>query len=254
MSFLVKTVMRVVFLIVISNFSVLAQSSNSNDALHKDFSTLLTEHVKDGVVNYAGFKTDQRFTSYLSLLKQTNPDTFTTDEEKLAFWINAYNALAIKGILDGLSPSSFLGRISYFKTTDYEVGGRTINLYDLERDIIIPFKEPRIHFAIVCASISCPKLRAEAYVATSLEQQLNDNAIDFINDDSKNNFDTKKKSANVSKIFDWFKKDFKQHSGSVQEYISQYVKDDSHKQALKTKQYKIKNLKYDWNLNGIPAS
>ena len=253
MSSIVTTFARVIFLLMISS-AVFAQPSKGTDSLHDGFSALLNEHVSDGVVNYSGFKNNTQFKDYLELLKTTNPDSFQTREQKLAFWINAYNALAIKGILDGLSPGSFFGRISYFKTTDYEVGGRKINLYDLERDIIIPFEEPRIHFAIICASVSCPKLRSEAYRASTLENQLQDNALDFINDDSKNNFDAAKKRANISKIFDWFEKDFKAHSGSVQTYLSQFVSHDEIREGLKNKQYKVKHLKYDWNLNGSPPN
>ncbi len=231
-----------------------AQAQFESDTLHSLFNGILMDNVSNGSVNYAGIKNDIRFGKYLKALNQADPDTLETRAEKLAFWINAYNALAIKGILDGLSPSSFFGRITYFKTTDYEVGGQTVNLYDLERDIIIPFNESRIHFAIVCASYSCPKLRSEAYLAATLENQLENNAIDFINDPLKNEFDAGKKRARLSKIFDWFEKDFKQHSGSVQKYVANFVKDEVHKEALLREKYRVKHLKYQWTLNGTPAN
>jgi hypothetical protein len=231
-----------------------AETQFESDGLHSAFTEVLRIHVKNGHVDYAGIKSNSLFEDYLVALKQTDSSALRTKEETLAFWINAYNALAIKGIIDGLSPSSFFGRINYFKSTDYEVGGKTINLYDLEHDIIIPLDEPRIHFAIVCASFSCPKLRSEAYLAANLEHQLSDNTIDFVNDPSKNEFNADKKQARVSKIFDWFEKDFKNASGSVQEFIAQFVNDTSHKTALAEKQYRIKYLKYKWSLNGAPAS
>lgn len=252
-----QTAIKIFLILILSpgmSLKIAAETLIESDALHSPFNEILIDNVQDGSVNYAGIKNDPRFGDYLSALKAARPDTLTTNAEKLAFWINAYNALAIKGILDGLSPSSFFGRISYFKTTKYEVGGQSINLYDLERDIIIPFDEPRIHFAIVCASISCPKLRPEAYLAGKLEQQLQDNAIDFINDPAKNEFDTQKKQARLSKIFDWFDKDFKKYSGSVQEFVAKFVADDGHKQALLKKSYRVKHLTYDWNLNGTPAN
>jgi Protein of unknown function, DUF547 len=241
------------FLFLGISTTLFAQSEIESDVLHSPFSEILMANVINGKVNYAGIKNDPRFTEYLDALKQARPDIYSTKEEKLAFWINAYNALAIKGILDGLSPSSFFGRISYFKTTEYEVAGRSINLYDLEREVIIPFNEPRIHFAIVCASFSCPNLRSEAYLAATLDQQLEDNALDFINDASKNEFDAGEKKARLSKIFDWFEKDFKKHSGSVQKYVARFVKDPSHNQALLQEAYRVKHLKYNWSLNGTPA-
>ena len=202
-----------------------AITESASNSLHSLFDQVLNEHVIDGRVNYAGINTDTRFRQYLDKLKQADPDSYTNKEEKLVFWINAYNALAIQGILDGLSPSSFFGRISFFKTTDYEVGGKTINLYDLERDIIIPFGELRIHFAIICASMSCPKLRSEAYIKSRLHEQLDENAKSFINNQNRNQFDVSKKRAKLSKIFDWFDQDFKKHSGSVQKYIAPYISD-----------------------------
>ncbi len=232
------------------NLNIFAETSFDSDEFHSPFSELLRENVDNGEVNYTAFKNNSRFNSYLDALAKATPEMLVTNSEKLAFWINAYNALAIKGIVDGLSPSSFFGRVTYFKTTDYALGGKSINLYDLERDIIIPFNEPRIHFAIICASMSCPKLRSEAYLAANLEQQLHENAIDFINDAQKNRFETNKKRAQLSKIFDWFEKDFKKHSGSVQKYVTQYVQDDSLKQSLQNNKFRRKHLKYDWNLNG----
>ncbi len=231
-----------------------AQMYVASDALHKPFTEVLRANVSNGQVNYAGIKSNPRFGEYLHALKQARPDTFTTKAERLVFWINAYNAMAIKGIVDGHSPDSFWGRLTYFKTTDYEIAGRSINLYDLEHEILMPFHDPRIHFAIVCASRSCPKLRSEAYLAATLEQQLNDNAVDFINDPDKNVFDDTGKRAYLSKIFDWFAKDFKQHSGSVQKYVATFINEPALKQALSQEKYRVKYLAYDWHLNGTPPN
>ena len=244
---MVKFANKIVGMVLIALFMFPA-AADETAGLHDKLSQVLKAHVKDGVVDYDGIEDDQRFFQYLDELALTNPDEFATDQEKLAYWINAYNALAIKGIIDDLSPSSFFGRISYFKTTDYQAGGRVIDLYDLERDVIIPFDEPRIHFAIVCASMSCPKLISEAYVASRLDEQLQNSAVDFINDPAKNQFDTDRKVAKLSKIFDWFEGDFKKHSGSVQKYVSQYLKDANLAGELDS--YPVKHLKYDWNLNG----
>ena len=120
----------------------------ANDALHESFDDVLKEYVVDGQVNYAGIKGDQRFHDYLQFLKNANPNIYGTQKEKLVFWINAYNALAIKGILNGLSPGSFISRVSFFITTDYDVAGREISLHDLEFDVLILFADARIHFAI----------------------------------------------------------------------------------------------------------
>ena len=211
---------------------------------------MLSAHVTDGEVNYRAIAADQRFHRYVAELRHAPASQIEDPSERLAFWINAYNALAIRGILDGGSPSTFFGRIGYFKSSTYEVGGRTTNLYDLERKVIIRLGEPRSHFAINCASRSCPVLRSEAYVAEKLDAQLDDAARRFINDPSKNRFDVENRIAHLSKIFDWFEKDFTGHSGSVQKYIAQYVEDKSIAEMLKNESLRVKHLKYNWNVTG----
>lgn len=217
-------------------------------ALILPFDKILRTYVVDGRVNYSGIAMDPAFFNYVKSLEAA--PRLTTRELKLVYWINAYNALAIKGIIDGKSPASLFGRYRYFRSTTYKVGGRQINLYDLEREILIPLGEPRIHFAIVCASASCPKLLSHAYTPNKLAQQLDSNTRDFINDPSRNRFDRKRKIAYLSKIFDWFEDDFEKHSGTVQRYLAHYVDDPELAKQLESDSYKIEYLKYDWSLNG----
>lgn len=219
---------------------------------HQAFDEVLHAYVNDGKVNYPGVAADPRFSAYLTELKQTDADALPSREENLAFWMNAYNALAMKGILDGYSPSTAFGKLRYFYLNKYEVGGKTINLYNMEHEIIRPLGEPRIHFTIACASQSCPKLRSEAYTAERLEQQLDENARRFINNTSRNRFDRNEKIAHLSMIFKWFDEDFVKHSGSVLEYIANYVDDKELASELAAGSYTIKYLEYDWNLNGTP--
>ena len=222
------------------------------DSDHKLFNSIVKNHVSDGVVDYPAIAEESAFSHYLEELAK--PLTTNSRDEQLAFWINGYNALAIRGILDGRSPSTFFGRAGYFKNAKYTIDGRKINLYDLERKVIIPFDEPRIHFAINCASASCPKLVSHLYTADQLDRQLETVARNFINDPTRNRFDRKNKVAHLSKIFDWFKKDFKQHSESVQKYVAQFVNDPDLAKELSNNEYRIKFLKYDWSLNGKPLS
>jgi len=199
-------------------------------------------------VNYSKIKNNPKYFSYLKALNAS--PKFENKKEELAYWINAYNALAIKGILDNRSPKKLFGRLDFFKKAKYNVGGKNINLFDLERKVIIPLGEPRIHFAINCASASCPKLIPEAYTEEHLENQLEQVTKSFINDSAKNSFNPKTKIALVSKIFDWFKDDFNNHSGSVQKYLAQYVSDTSIASDLREGKYKVVYKKYDWSLNG----
>lgn len=218
------------------------------------FAGLLRDNVSAaGAVNYPGIKADPRLAEYLGYLAAADPDSFATRQEKLAFWINAYNALAIKGILDGLSPDGLFARVIFFRTTDYTLAGREINLYDLERDIIIPFNEPRIHFAINCASASCPILGAQPYIADRLDAQLEAATRAFINDPAKNRFDLAANTASISKIFDWFREDFERAAGSVQKYLANYVADPEAAARLARDGFDLRYLDYDWSLNGTPV-
>lgn len=218
---------------------------------HEPFDGVLQSHVESGFVDYAGVARDARFSEYLERIKAA-PDDSWSNTERLAFFINAYNALSIKGILDGHSPSSLLGRLKFFKRLKYEVGGQRIDLLHLERKIIIPLGEPRIHFAIVCASYSCPPLRSEAYAADRLEAQLEQQARLFVNDEQRNQFDRSRKRAKVSKIFDWYEDEFEDAAGGVQEYLARYVDDETLKAELLQQSYRVKHLKYNWSLNGTP--
>ena len=169
---------------------------------HAPFQEVLVKHVTDGRVNYPALSVDPSFKTYLNHLNHIAPQQLPTPNHRLAFWINTYNAFAIQGIIAGLSPSTFSGRYTYFISQDYMVGGERINLYDLERNILIPaFQEPRIHFAIVCASQSCPKLQPWAYRPNTINEQLTFSAKQFINDPSRNHFDQQKKNCLSLKNF-----------------------------------------------------
>lgn len=216
----------------------------------QSFDQVLQAHVLDGVVDYPAILADPRFGRYLEALDRVDPDRLPNDE-RLAFWINAYNAYAIKGILDGYSPGTWVGRYRYFIGRTYRVGGAALNLYDLERDILIAqFHDPRMHFAIVCASASCPRLQPWAYTGAELNQQLEQGAREFINDPSRNRFDRAHRIAYLSKIFDWFTDDFSAQAGSLQRYVARYISDPVFAQELATAPYRIEFLDYDWSLNG----
>jgi len=216
------------------------------------FDEVLHAYVKDGVVNYPAIAQDDRLQLFIWQLDRFNPNMLPSRQHSLAFWINVYNAFAMKGIVDGYSPQTVWGRYRYFIAHDYYVGGRPINLYNLERDLLIPdFRDPRIHFAIVCASRSCPKLASQVYSPDRLDRQLDDSARLFINDPAKNRFDSIQRIAHLSKVFKWFEEDFVAHSGSLLKYVAQYVTDPDVALELSAGLYRVEFVDYDWALNGI---
>ena len=225
------------------------------DFSHQIFHDVLRAHAERGVVDYPAIAADPGFEGYLQQLDRIDPSSFPTRQDRLVFWINAYNAFAIKGILDGYSPLTLFGRYRYFIGRAYRVGGQSVTLYDLEREVLIPeFREPRIHFAIVCASSSCPRLQSWAYAADKLEEQLEQSAREFINDPTRNRFDRERKIAHLSMIFKWFEQDFVAQSGSLLNYVKDYVADPDLARELESTRYTVQFLEYDWRLNGPPPA
>lgn len=220
---------------------------------HQIWGHIVQAHVHDGQVDYSAIQAEGKLDDYLRDLNRIDPTSLPRRQDQLAFWINAYNAFAVKGILDRYSPTTLWGRYRYFIGRDYRVGGTAINLYDLERRVLIEqFREPLMHFAIVCASASCPRLQPWAYQPDQLDRQLDRVARAFINDPTRNRFDRTQKIASLSMIFEWFEKDFVDNAGSVLTYIARYVEDPELAKELTQPGYRIEYLEYDWSLNGIP--
>src|SRR5262245_22942179 len=237
---------------------ILCSSSATGADRHGIFSTLLSRYVDDdGMVDYAGFAKDPQFPEYLKSLNETNPDTLRTSDERLAFWINAYNAYTIKLIIDRMPLSSIrdigLGLPVLFGPWSIEVaavGGETLTLNAIEHDIIREqFHDARLHFTLVCAARSCPKLRREAYEGSRLHSQLEEEARRFINDPERNRFETESGTAFVSMIFDWYEGDFDDWEEGVLPFIAKYVSSEEARAMLLSGKCEIEYLSYDWSLN-----
>jgi hypothetical protein len=209
---------------------------------HTHWNALLYKYVsKDGKVNYKGFKQDEKaLQDYLEILKKNTPSESWTKNEKLAYWINAYNAFTVRLILDHYPVKSIKNIKDPWGKEFIVIGGNNYSLEDIEHKILRKMNEPRIHFAINCASYSCPNLLNQAYTSENLEHQLDLAAKLFVNDTSKNFIS--KNSVEISKIFDWFSSDFKKY-GSIIDFLNRYstIKIDSNA--------KIKYKSYNWNLN-----
>lgn len=240
------------------------QIAEQNDqSVHSIYNSILKEYVKDGLVNYEKLKNDKRLNEYINILVNTDPSKIKDRKEQLAFWINAYNAYTLKVICDNYPLKSITdlnsnGKIlSYvLKTTVWDRDLVTINhkqmsLNDIEHGIIRKkYNDPRIHFALVCAAISCPPLRSEAYTGSKLDEQLDDQGEKFFADDSKNSFDTKSHTAFLSKIIDWYGKDF---GNSDQEILLRVLKffPGRIRQEIKKSvdKWNIEFSDYNWTLN-----
>ncbi len=226
-----------------------------NGVAHALFTQVLADHVKNGVVDYKAIKTDARFPQYLAFLQGTNPAALSGNE-KLAFWINAYNAFTIQYVLNKYPIKSLMNKLSYatgggtFKNKFIEINGQKYSLNDIENDIIRPMGDARIHFALVCGAKSCPPLRSEAFTADRLNEQLDEQGRLFMKQTEKNRFDFEKNEIYISKIFDWFKDDFRQNSRSELDFIAKYLPEEQAQKLLaNAATLKVKHTDYDWDLN-----
>jgi hypothetical protein len=216
-----------------------------------DLDAVLLRNVRNGFVDYDGIRADPAFGRYVSDLAAATESDLDKPEIRLAFLINAYNALAIQGILDGYSPSSWFGRNTFFKRREFGLLGGKTTLEQLEHGRILPLGEPRVHFAIVCASLSCPRLASRAYDPARLDTQLESAARSFANDPTRNRYDVKRRIAFLSSIFDWYEADFIKAAGSTQKYLARYVSDPAAAEVLARDGFDVRFVDYDWDLNGV---
>jgi hypothetical protein len=214
---------------------------------------LLVAHVRDGQVDYSAFCGSEELALVLDQIARVSLDGASRDEQ-LSFLINAYNVRAISSILAGQRPSSLLGRYEFFIRHRHPVAGQEITLYDLERDVIKGFDEPRSHFAIACSSASCPKLESAAMRPGDLDARLEAATRRFVNDATRNRFDLEAGVAELSSVFDWYREEFEATAGTLEEFVARYVADAAIAEALREGELKIRFLDYDWSLNGSPPS
>ena len=214
----------------------------SNVFNHNNWNTLLQKHVsKQGNVNYKGLKTDRKaLLNYISSLSENTPNDSWTKEEKLAFWINAYNAMTIDLILRHYPLESIKDIKDPWDQRYWKLDKKWYNLNEIEHEILRKMDDPRIHFGIVCASFSCPKLQNEAFEASRIDEQLTLATKAFLNDSNRN--EISENNIKLSKIFQWFAKDFKQN-GTLIDFLNTYSTITISAKAKKS----FKD--YNWDLN-----
>ena len=223
---------------------------------HAKFDILLKKYVSpEGLVKYKEWKASaddlEALDAYLASVGAQDISGFD-EKEKLAFWINGYNALAVKGILDAYPVDSVMKITGledgkFFKEPKYKIAKMELSLDQIENEKIRKdFAEPRIHFVLNCTALSCPKLRQNAITKDNLDAEMDAAAKDYIIKDTQ--VDKKKRTVSASKIFEWFKGDFEKDGGSVNEFLAKYM-DDAKLASVTRKAKKISHHEYDWALN-----
>ena len=210
---------------------------------HSIWNELLKKYVDEqGMVDYKGFQKDKAgLDEYLSMLSKQNPTEKWSVQELLAYYINTYNAYTVNLIVENYPVKSIKDINGPWTRGIVPIGDTDLSLGGIENGILRKMNEPRIHFAINCASNSCPKLLNEAFVPSKIDRQLERVTKEFINSDKN---DIRSQNPKLSSIFDWYRKDFIVNGKvDVIAYINRY---SDTKIALETS---IEYKNYDWNLN-----
>lgn len=247
-------------------------ASAAFDHSHAQWEALTKKHVTwlpgghASQVDYKGFQADRvalkAYLDGLSAVTQAEYDAWNK-QQKLAFLLNAYNAFTVELILTGypnLKSIKDLGSFlsSPWKKKFFTLLGKQRGLDDVEHGLIRApgvFDEARIHMAANCASVGCPALRNEAYVGDKLDAQLEDSVVRFLSDHARNRYGAQSGKLEVSRIFDWYGKDFAARAGSVEAWLARYADkladDPKQQQLIRDRKAKLEFLDYDWALNDI---
>ena len=239
-------------------FSALTgRAAEGFDQTHARFGRVLTTFVKNTNVDYAKLKSDPaELDAYLREITAVPAAEFArwAEADRLALLINLYNAQTLRLIINHYPLKSIrdIGTLpgAAWREPIVRQGGQLMTLDHLENKIIrVDYREPRIHFALVCAAVSCPPLRSEPYTGARLNAQLDDQARVFLATAEKNRFDAATGTLHLSQIFKWYEKDFTTPAGSLAAYVKPYLPEAQRNALTDPAKVKVKFTEYDWALN-----
>ena len=240
--------------------------ASSQPFSYDDYGNVLANYVNDrGLVNYEALQGDRvQLDNFNTRLAAVTPETYAawTENEQLAFWINAYNSLTLQSIIDQNPLKESIRDIpGVWKRRKFSIAGEAKTLDNIEHDTIrVDFNEPRIHVALVCAAISCPILLNEPYQAETLDEQLDEQVRQFIVSPHGFRIDRSEGRVYLSSIFKWYGQDWEpdyeiddkfagnSKQRAVLNFLSSYLNEDDRK-YLEVGDYKVRYLDYDWSLN-----
>ena len=240
--------------------------ASGNTFNYDDYAAVLKTYVNPrGLVNYKGLQANrQRLDRFSNALAAVTPSTYSSwsEKEQIAFLLNAYNAFTLQSIVDQNPLKKSIREIAgVWKWRKFKIAGQSKTLDNIEHKTLrVDFNEPRIHFALVCAAMSCPPLHSEPYQGEKLDTQLDEQVRKFLNSPHGLHIDQKEDRVYLSSIFKWYGKDWKpsysaedKFTGNAKEravlnFVSNYLSPQE-REYLAQGDYKISYLDYDWSLN-----
>jgi len=249
-------VKRAGFIVWFTVFSVLTgwiPAVSADQAVdYSAFARVLKNFVNDrGQVDYAGLKADRAdLDAFYAQIQNIEPDGWAVPQARMAFWINAYNAITLKVVTDHY-PVKSIRRINFGLVWEIgrPVAGGKYSLGHIEHKILRPLGDPRVHFALNCASAGCPLLPREPFDPDRLDEQLEREARNFINNPDKVRLDRDSNVLYYSAIFDWFEEDFLKVEPDIKAYILRYL-NEVDRAYIENHSVTLSVLEYDWSLNG----
>lgn len=225
---------------------------------HALWDYVLKTYVSGGLFDYDGIAGNQAFRTYIRQLGGAQPDKLATDDERLALLCNAYNAFVVSGVIrheirDSVNNySDSASKLGFFDVKEHIFANQTVSLNEIEHDRIRDaFGDPRIHVALVCAALSCPPIRPEAFEGARLDAQLDDQSRLFANDPKHVAYDAEKNEIRLSRILQWYGKDW-EAAGGYLAWLHERVEDPAVKEALvkaAAEEVAVAFFEYDWVLN-----
>jgi hypothetical protein len=237
------------------------------DHEHALWTDVVKEHVRGDRFDYQGLIEDRgKLDRYLQALHAVTPAELEgwKREQQMAFWINVYNAHIVHLVasnyplenikdLGGLFSPVWKKEFIAMGAFDPDGKGEKLSLDEVEHEILRKrYPDARVHAAVNCASVSCPPLRAEAYVGERLQEQLDEMTRAWLADPSRNRFEPEKGRARVSAVFKWFREDFERDGGSLRKWLAKYAPPEAAEWLETAKKVDIDHLDYDWSLNDLP--
>lgn len=231
------TSLSIGLLFFLTNFS-----TNAQNEFFDCTNSFFSEHVKSGKVDYATIAQDR--TDLDKLVEMVATYTSISAEKDLPFYLNAYNILVIKSVVDNYPIASPMDVPNFFDEITHNVDGQKLTLNGIENDVIRPtYGDARIHFALVCAAKGCPKLKSKAFTSSNYKIILAANTKAAMNDDTFTKVDDANKTIHLSKIFEWYKVDFGSSDLDLINFVNQY------REKPIPEDYKVLYYEYDWSLN-----
>jgi hypothetical protein len=223
-------------------------AANADDAWARVLATYVDEHGRVDFTGLASHRADLE--SYIAYIAETPPDGIADPKGRLAYLINAYNALSMDNVLDSGIPErlGFFGRVQFFWLKRAVVGGESISLYDLENEKIRATGDERVHFALNCMSVSCPRLPQVPFDGATLDRQLDDAARGFFAEPRNLTIDSRRREIRLSEILSFYTEDFLRKAPSLADYVDRWRNDEL------PKDYEVRFLPYDWTINRQPET